>query len=84
MVPTPKGVVALCTNAHKSWKSPTEGSPMFLAIRIDIEVNKTQGKFVSKADIEEALVAEISEPGSIYVDESEYEVTMWEVVPLEL
>ena len=57
---------------------------MFLAIRIDIEVNKTQGKFVSKADIEEALVAEISEPGSIYVDESEYEVTMWEVVPLEL
>lgn len=57
---------------------------MFLAIRIDVEVNKTQGKFVSKGDIEEAIIAELSEPGSLYVDESEYEVTMWEVVPLEL
>lgn len=56
---------------------------MRLTFNITVELARTSGKFVSKDEITELLLDELSNanPGSVDVDESEYEVTDWEVEP---
>lgn len=51
---------------------------MFLRLLVDVEVHKTRGVFVSKDDIVAALIDELPEPSGLYIDDSEYEITMWE------
>ncbi len=41
---------------------------------IEIEVEKTSGKFVSKDDVAEAVIAEIDNLGEIDLDDATYEV----------
>jgi hypothetical protein len=52
---------------------------MFIEIHISAEVQKIQGAFRSKDACAEAILEEISEPGTLYVEDSEYEVISWEV-----
>lgn len=54
---------------------------MIIRFEVVVEVEKTQGKFVSKDDLREEIRSEIegADPGSIQVDESEYDVQSWEV-----
>ncbi len=46
-------------------------------LNVQVSLEKVQGKFVSKDEIIEQIQQEMeaSIPGSIYVDDSEYEVT---------
>lgn len=48
---------------------------------IDVEVNRTSGKFVSGDAIDEAIVdvLEGSDPGDISPEDSEYDILSWEV-----
>jgi hypothetical protein len=48
---------------------------------IKVEVERSEGKNMSRADVEEALVAELesADPGSLTIEESEYEVNTWDV-----
>ena len=51
---------------------------MRYVFQVDVEVNRTQGKFASKDEISEAIVSEIdgSNPGSVSSGEgAEYEIT---------
>lgn len=52
-----------------------------IKIIVEVEVEKTTGKFVAKDEIAEQIVESIegADPGSLYVDESEYEVVAWQV-----
>jgi hypothetical protein len=52
-----------------------------ITLTVTVTVERTTGRFVSKDSIAEALRTEIeaANPGSIDVDESEYEVTGFEV-----
>ena len=54
---------------------------MKITLKIEAEVERTTGKFISKSDIAEELKSEVenSDPGSVSIDDSEYEVTSWEV-----
>lgn len=51
---------------------------------IEVETERTEGKFVSREEIEEELRNEIenSDPGNISVEDSEYEVASWDVSDL--
>lgn len=53
--------------------------PTNFTIVINVSCEKTQGKFVGKDELMEACVEEIQEPGTLYVDESEYEIVEWDV-----
>lgn len=48
---------------------------------VEVEAEKTTGKFVGKDEIAEeiGLWIEGADEGIVYVDESEYEVTSWDV-----
>lgn len=52
-----------------------------IRIVIEAEVEKTSGKFVSREALGEEIVSELqgADPGSLSVDDSEYDVTSWEV-----
>lgn len=54
---------------------------MKITVTIEIEVERQSGKFRSKDDVADALIAEIegANPGSVDVDETEYEVVSFEV-----
>lgn len=58
---------------------------MQVSITVNVDVERLSGKFASKDEIREALIAEIEgmDPGTLGglgVDgESEYEITSWEV-----
>jgi hypothetical protein len=54
---------------------------MQIILEVLVNVEKESGKFVSKDEIIDQIVEEVSgvDPGSIYVDESVYTVTDWEV-----
>lgn len=56
---------------------------MFLRIQIGVEVEKTQGVFCSKDAIFDAIVEELGEPGALSVDDSEYEVTSFDIERVE-
>lgn len=49
---------------------------------VEVEVKHLQGKFVSRDEISDQIKEALDDvdPGSIYVDESEYEVCLWEAV----
>lgn len=49
--------------------------------KVTVEVNRLEGKFVSRDDLEQELVSQLQDaaPSEIQVDESTYEVTGWEV-----
>lgn len=49
-----------------------------MIVRIEVECEKTSGKFVAKEDVAEEIVGLID--GSLYVDDSEYEITDVSVV----
>lgn len=55
---------------------------MRILIEVEIEVERTAGKFASRDEIEEALVEALDDPGSIdglgADGESEYEVVSFE------
>ena len=48
---------------------------------VNVELNKTQGKFVSKDDLAEAVKAALegADEGSWSVEDSEYETAEWDV-----
>lgn len=50
-------------------------------ITLAVEVDRVSGRFVTRDDIEAALIEAVEQanPSSIDVDESEYEVTDWAV-----
>jgi hypothetical protein len=52
-----------------------------ITFTIEVSLDKTQGKFVSKDDLAEEIRTELeaNDPGTVQVDESEYEVTNWDV-----
>lgn len=57
---------------------------MRFRLAVDVELERTSGKFASRDELAEALIAELDvDPGSIYGvgadGESEYDVTGWEV-----
>lgn len=62
---------------------------MRITVEIEIEVERVAGKFASRDEIEEAIVAEIegAAPGSVdglgADGESEYEVAGWTVTTTE-
>lgn len=56
---------------------------MLIEILVKVEVEKTQGAFRSREAIGEAIVEELSDPGQLDVEDSEYEITSWEPEVLE-
>lgn len=56
----------------KWWAEKREDASMI--VRLEVEVERVSGKFVSKEDVAEELVSAV-DIGSIYVDDSEYEIT---------
>lgn len=56
---------------------------MLLKFEVEVEVTKTTGRFVSRETLSEELagILESSDPGSLDIDGSEYEVTNYTVVP---
>lgn len=50
-----------------------------ITITIEVDLSKSQGKLISKDALAEAIMGELDDPGAISVDESEYEITSWEV-----
>lgn len=53
---------------------------MRIAFTVEVELEKTTGKFVAKDNIREELRELLTSiTDTLYIDESEYEVTSWEV-----
>lgn len=54
---------------------------MRIKFTIDVELQKTTGKFMSKEDVAEEIREELegTDPGTVEVDETEYEIIVWEV-----
>jgi plasmid stabilization system protein ParE len=54
---------------------------MTLEFVVTVELERLQGKFVRKDDLAEEVQGELENvnPGSVYVEDSEYEVTTWSV-----
>lgn len=54
---------------------------MRVYITMEVEVERVQGKFASRDAIEENLRAELdgANPGTLDVDDSEYEIIDWEI-----
>ena len=54
---------------------------MKIMLTVEVEVGHVAGKFVSKDDITEELVNEVdlANPGTVWIEDSEYEVTSMEV-----
>lgn len=52
---------------------------MEIVLTVKVQVERVQGKFLSRSDIAEDLVEAINgaNPDSVYIDESEYEITDW-------
>jgi len=48
---------------------------------VKVEVERTEGRNMSRADVEEAIVAELeaADPAELSVDESAYEIVTWDV-----
>lgn len=48
---------------------------------VEVELERTEGKFVSRDDMAQELLdaIESSDPGEVNVDDSNYEVTDWSV-----
>lgn len=53
---------------------------MKIQLTVTVEVSHTEGKFVSKDEIADALLEDVqgADPGDVYVDESVYVVDAWE------
>jgi hypothetical protein len=56
---------------------------MQILFEVAVEVEKEQGKFVSKDEIIDQIASELEsvDPGTLYVEESTYAVVSWEVFP---
>lgn len=54
---------------------------MVLEFTVTVTLNKTEGKFVSKADLCEQIrdALETADPGSVEVEDSTYDVESWDV-----
>ena len=54
---------------------------MNISITVTVEVEHTTGQFVGRESLVEELISTIegADPGSFQVDDSEYDVTSWEV-----
>lgn len=57
---------------------------MKIRFEVEVEVKKASGKFCSKDDVANAILEQLegSDPGSITVDDTEYEVESFQVVQL--
>jgi predicted SpoU family rRNA methylase len=52
---------------------------MKITLTVEVELTHLTGKFISKDDVADALCEEITDPGTVYVEETEYEVADWNV-----
>lgn len=52
-----------------------------MQIKIDVEYEKASGKFVNKEDIADSIITDVeaSDPGTVMVDDSEYNIVGWDV-----
>jgi hypothetical protein len=52
---------------------------VIINLTLSVEVERVQGKFVSKDALAEAIQEELGEASTLYVEDSEYEVLDWQV-----
>jgi hypothetical protein len=55
-----------------------------IEILIQAEVERVSGPFASRDDLEQAIIENIDDPGTLEPGENEYEVTTWEVTAQEV
>lgn len=54
---------------------------MKITITIEAEVSHVTGKFIAKDELADEITSELegADPGSLYVEDSEYEIVDWNV-----